>query len=110
VEFFADEELIAICAASGQEALNLLKTLRPRVILLDFVMPGMTGEQFMARLHVDSTLTAIPVVLMTASILPRIEGSVQKPFVNADYLLSRVRAAMEQGSTPPAKKGVNEVA
>jgi two-component system, chemotaxis family, chemotaxis protein CheY len=53
-------------AAGGQEAMDLLrKGLRPELILLDLMMPGMNGWQFLDRIR-DTNLGSIPVVIMTA--------------------------------------------
>jgi CheY-like chemotaxis protein len=89
-----DEGLAVIGAEGGQISFELLKTSRPRFILLDMVMLGMTGTDFLARLLVQREWATIPVVFMTASTPPHADGAVQKPFVNKDYLLVRIREAI----------------
>ena len=37
--------------ASGEQALNVLKTFKPDVIFLDLLMPDMTGEQFLSKVR-----------------------------------------------------------
>jgi adenylate cyclase len=51
----------------GQEALTMLASVRPDLILLDWGMPRMSGEQFLAVLKADASLSTIPVVVVTAS-------------------------------------------
>ncbi len=54
-------------AASGEEGLRLAKELRPAVILLDVLMPGMDGWAVLTALKADPELAPIPVIM--ASIL-----------------------------------------
>jgi CheY-like chemotaxis protein len=55
-------------AANGREALEVLgRTPPPSAILLDLMMPVMDGWSFRKAQLADPALTAIPVVLMSAS-------------------------------------------
>ena len=54
-------------AHDGAEALSMLRAnAHPRVILLDWMMPGMDGATFAEEKRRDPALAAIPVVLLTA--------------------------------------------
>lgn len=53
-------------AADGREALDLLAKERVDLMLLDFVMPKMTGYELCRRIRADQRLSALPVVLMSA--------------------------------------------
>ena len=55
-------------AADGAEALEILRssTELPDLILLDLMMPGMSGMQFRALQQNDPRLAAIPVIVMSA--------------------------------------------
>ena len=55
-----------IPAYNGQEALELAKTDRPDIILLDVMMPGMNGYQVCEELKSSSDTRHIPVVMVTA--------------------------------------------
>ena len=63
--------------ASGMEALAWLYATpeQPCVILLDVLMPGMTGWELLARLRADVALAAIPVVVITGAVEREIGGS-----------------------------------
>ena len=50
-------------AFSGTEAILLLEREEPSVILLDLMLPGMTGEQVIAKIRENSD---IPVIVLTA--------------------------------------------
>lgn len=52
--------------ASGDAAVAAALRVRPDVILLDVVMPGMDGPETLARLREDANLRSIPVVFCTA--------------------------------------------
>lgn len=53
-------------AGNGVEALRLLETERPRLILLDLSMPAMDGWETMHRLHENPSTSRIPVIALTA--------------------------------------------
>jgi len=52
-------------AASGNEALGLLRKRRPDIILLDFEMPDMSGLDVLRRLKAIPQFASIPVVMVT---------------------------------------------
>ena len=52
-------------AAAGDEGLAMAKVLKPDVITLDVMMPGIDGWAVLAALKADSELAAIPVVMMS---------------------------------------------
>ncbi len=54
-------------ASEGAEGLARAKERRPDAILLDLIMPGMDGFQFMEALRSDTTTCDIPVIVVTAS-------------------------------------------
>lgn len=49
-------------ATNGQEALNLARTVRPDLVLVDLEMPVMDGLQATARLHQDCPAARVVVV------------------------------------------------
>lgn len=72
-------------AASGSEAMKVLKKIKtPCLILLDLMLPLMTGEDFLKMKNSDQTLASIPVLVITANLhlntnLPGIIGCLPKP-------------------------------
>ncbi|WP_377481369.1 MAG: response regulator [Microcoleus anatoxicus] len=93
-------ELVKVCledlagwntlvAASGKECLQILETERPSAILLDVSMPGMDGIAVYDRLQSNPMTRSIPVILLTAKVLPSdrtkfakmgVTGVIPKPF------------------------------
>jgi CheY-like chemotaxis protein len=54
--------------SNGSEALNYLKRFsRPRVIILDLLMPVMDGPEFLEHQSSDPALLDIPVVILTGT-------------------------------------------
>jgi two-component system, sensor histidine kinase and response regulator len=52
-------------ASDGEQALDLMKTNVPDLILLDINMPGMDGYEVCAKLKEDEKLSAIPVIFLS---------------------------------------------
>ena len=60
------EGLAVVCATSGEEALELLhRGLRPSLILMDLMMPGMNGWILRHRLSEHPDLAKIPVAVLS---------------------------------------------
>src|SRR5664279_2987515 len=53
-------------AASGAEALALLEAERPDLVLLDVMMPGMSGYEVCKAIRANPAQAMLPVVLVTA--------------------------------------------
>jgi signal transduction histidine kinase/DNA-binding response OmpR family regulator len=53
------------CAANGPEAINAAKKIRPKVITLDVMMPGMDGWAVLTKLKEDPLVADIPVIMLT---------------------------------------------
>jgi signal transduction histidine kinase len=53
-------------AKDGIQALQMLKTLQPDLILLDVMMPGMDGYEVCRRIRATPELAEVPILLLTA--------------------------------------------
>jgi len=89
-------------ALSGQEALDAVDRSAPDLILLDVVMPGLSGLQVLRRLRADTRFAMLPIVLVTAldPDAERINGLdagaddfLAKP-INSHELIARVRSLL----------------
>jgi len=52
-------------ASDGEEGLKIAETVKPDLILVDFIMPKMTGSQFCKLIRDNETLKDIPIILIT---------------------------------------------
>lgn len=54
-------------AANGRDAVDMIKGIKPDLVLLDFSMPFLTGDEVCIQAKNDPDTKHIPVILMTAS-------------------------------------------
>ncbi|MCE7983109.1 MAG: response regulator [Caldilinea sp. CFX5] len=63
----ADEHGYALLqVTTGARALSMLRSRRPDVLLLDLIMPGMSGFQVLAEKAQDPAIAAIPVIIISS--------------------------------------------
>jgi DNA-binding response OmpR family regulator len=100
------EKMIVLEAEEGPSGLELARTERPDVILLDVMMPAMDGWEVLQRLLEDEATREIPIVFLTAraELRDRARGLdlggvdyVTKPF-NPLELAPLVRGVLERVS------------
>lgn len=91
-------------ATNGQKALELATAQAPDIILLDIMMPGMSGYEVLERLHADQQLRHIPTIVISAvdeidSVIRCVEMGAEdyliKPF-NKTLLQARIAASLEK--------------
>jgi two-component system chemotaxis response regulator CheY len=64
---FEDEGYQVRCAANGLEGLEALRKFEaPSIVLLDLVMPLMSGNELYAAMQADPKLADIPVIILTS--------------------------------------------
>jgi len=99
-------------AGNGFDGLSLLKAHRPPVLLLDLMLPDMSGEEICARLRSDAEIKDTYVIMVTARTeeQDRIAGFevgaddyVPKPFSVKELVLRVQAAARRTGSTAAAE-------
>jgi CheY-like chemotaxis protein len=85
-----DEGYTVALAANGRDALELLPSLpRLSAIILDIIMPIMSGTEFYAAIQADPKLADIPVVVSTSDPSRAPEGVlIMKKPLNLHRLLS----------------------
>lgn len=98
-----EETYDVVTAASAEECLDLLETLRPDLILLDVNMPGMNGYDLCVELKRMTLLQDVPILFLSA--LSFIENELEglnagavdyiiKPF-SGPILLSRIQTHLQ---------------
>ena len=76
IDFYGSLGYAAAGAANGAEALDALKVQVADLVLLDLMMPVMSGWQLAAEMRSDPALRDVHVVAFTASSRPPPEGVV----------------------------------
>jgi CheY-like chemotaxis protein len=66
-QMLSGEQLELCFAGSGAEALALLRTVKPELILLDFHLPDLDGVEIMRRLKETPSTSDIHIILMTGT-------------------------------------------
>ncbi|MFH0174178.1 response regulator transcription factor [Streptomyces cacaoi] len=102
-------------AETGEDGLNRLLSFRPDVVVLDLMLPGMTGLDVCRRMRaLDQTL---PIIMATArgddeDIVVGLEAGaddyVVKP-VPARVLQARIRAVLRRAAGAPADGGIPKI-
>lgn len=100
-----------VTAASGAEALGILATLRPDLIVLDLMLPDLSGTEVCRRIRATPELADTPVIMLTArgEEIDRVVGFevgaddyvVKSQFSVREFLL-RVRAVLRRRAAEEA--------
>src|SRR5665647_1272276 len=107
-----------VLGSCAEEAMKLLRTLTPDIILLDVMMPGMNGFSFCRKLKKDPKYQDIPVIFLTSlsqqtDIVKGFDAGGQdyiiKPF-NQRELLARVRTHIHLYDTLLENKRLSRLA
>ena len=92
------------CATSGEQALRLVRSENPDLIVLDLMLPGIDGLEVTRRLKNDPDTKNLPIIMLTAKgeeadIVTGLElgadDYITKPF-SPRILLARVRAVLRR--------------
>ncbi len=57
-------------ATTGEDGVRLALERRPDLILMDIQLPGIDGIEALRRIRADSALDAMPVIAISASVMP----------------------------------------
>jgi two-component system phosphate regulon response regulator PhoB len=103
-------------AGTGREALDRLRRRRPDLVILDLMLPDVSGTELCRRIRSDSELAALPVIMLTAKAdeVDRVVGLelgaddyVTKPFSPRELVL-RVGAVLRRSRAPGDPRAVLE--
>lgn len=79
-DLLEDEGYSVVCLKNGKEALEMLGSHpHPGVLLLDLMMPVMSGWEVLEAMQEDAELSDIPVVVVSAMAAPGARDFIQKP-------------------------------
>jgi len=101
-------------AVTGDRGLEMAREMRPDIIVLDLMLPGMTGHEVCRALKSDANTEVIPIVMLTAKGEPheRVKGLelgaddyVTKPFSPRELVL-RVQALLKRLRVMPRSETI----
>jgi len=112
IRFILDRRgLEVVGAESGTEGLDLIRKLRPAIVLLDLMLPGMDGWEVYRRMKADETMKDIPVIVVTARAanvdemlakqIAKVDDYIKKPF-SLQELLQSVDKVLARSGEPPS--------
>lgn len=93
----------------GGDALEAVRAAQPDLLILDLMLPGLSGLEILTAIRADPATTALPVLMLTAKGQGRDREAAEraganlfmsKPFSNADILAS-VRTLMGRDAVRP---------
>jgi CheY-like chemotaxis protein len=96
-----------VAVENGLEAVDTCGSLKPDLVVLDMMMPGMNGLQACQAIRADPAVADTPVILLTAraqaadvdaGLAAGVDAYVTKPFSPRE-LASRVDALLDRGGT-----------
>jgi two-component system, OmpR family, response regulator VicR len=92
-------------ALGGQEGLELIASTNPDLVLLDLMMPDMSGWDVYQQMKADDAMKAIPVVIVTAKAqsidkvlglhIAKVQDYITKPF-SPNELVESVKRVLDQ--------------
>jgi DNA-binding response OmpR family regulator len=104
----ADPNLQIVTAFTGSEGLRRAEVMLPDLILLDYSLPDLRGDQVCERLLQNETTARVPVVMMSGHVLEmaatarkyrNVVATIEKPF-RSDALVALVKEALTKGPLP----------
>ena len=104
LELTLSEHYTVLSARNGKDGLELVKVKGPDMVITDYMMPIMTGPQFVRELRKDVLLRHLPVIMLTGKgdtkdMVTGIEAGADdyliKPF-EPEALLARIRMILKR--------------
>jgi len=95
-----------LTASSGEEAVEIVARQRPDLLLLDLLLPGMSGQEVCRRVRKESS---VPIIVLSVKDAERdkvealdlgADDYIQKPFGMGE-VLARIRVALRRAIQPP---------
>jgi DNA-binding response OmpR family regulator len=102
VDLMSQQGYTALKASNGQEGLEVLKTQKPNVVLLDLMMPIMDGKTMLHQLRQIPEFKSLPVLILTnagdeesmrqTQVFDNASGFLIKSNVNPQEIINRVKS------------------
>ena len=106
-----------IYASNGKEGLSIVETIKPDLIITDYMMPVMNGLEMCRILKKNMPTVTIPIIMLSAkddtetiknSIKLQIDAFIQKPF-NAEILIGKIEMLIHKKETFEAQARIETI-
>ncbi|HSB89267.1 MAG TPA: response regulator [Anaerolineales bacterium] len=113
-EILASYGLDVLVAYHGDQALGMLESVQPNLIMLDMMMPGIDGLTLLNRVRRETALRDTPVIVVSANVVNQekqkalsagADAFLEKPF-SAKELRAALRPFVEIPDTSELEKGL----
>jgi len=106
-KIFVDERYTVVVAGDGQTALDLFRAERPLAVVLDLILPQISGRELCQRFKEISSQTPVIVLSAISEVVDKVlllelgaDDYVTKPFSPRE-LTARIQAAIRRQRKPP---------
>lgn len=112
----AEEDFEIKSVSNGEEALSIIASFKPDVILADIEMPKMNGYQLCEKIKQDPAIADIPVILLTGAFEPideelakqvRADDFIIKPFESQE-LISKINSLLTASTAFAEAEAIEE--
>jgi DNA-binding response OmpR family regulator len=108
-----DEQFIPVTASNGLEAVTMARENPPALILMDLMMPVMSGIDAVRELRADERTKRIPVIAMSAGFLLKqsvddllVESLISKPF-DLDAVIAHIKSTLRRSGSNEESEAVS---
>jgi DNA-binding response OmpR family regulator len=103
-----DEGFTPVMAANGRQAVEIVESNPPELVLMDLMMPVMSGVEAVRSLKSNPVTASIPIIAMSAGFILResiddllADSIISKPF-DLDALIANIHASLRRATPPGA--------
>lgn len=106
-----------VYASNGKEGLSMVETVKPNLIITDYMMPVMNGLEMCRILKKNMPTVTIPIIMLSAkddtetiknSIKLQIDAFIQKPF-NAEIMIGKIEMLIHKKETFEAQARIETI-
>lgn len=87
VQHLRKKNFSVLSASDGQRALEIAREHKPNLLLLDVMMPGLSGWEVAKRVRDDASIAHVGIIIMTA--ISEVLNALTSPLYGADERLDK---------------------
>jgi CheY-like chemotaxis protein len=106
-ELLEGEGYDVVTADHGAQALGLVESARPGLVVTDLMMPIMNGAELCRRLKHDAATQSVPVIVMSAADRAQANGCGADAFLKKPFELETLLELVERYADGPTEPGAD---